>query len=154
MRCLNCPAAADGRSRFRIASVAAAEAEIATARKAGTWLVAAQEPDYPWRLATTEDASPLISLADVAALSSAPFVSIVGARNTSSNGKRIARKIAQGLGEAGVTVASGPARGIDAAALTHNHAAVNLPLSRDPLAGRADPWPTYPQQRARDIRLS
>ncbi len=100
----------------RIASVAAAEAEIAATRKAGARLVAAQEPDYPWRLATTEDAPPLISLAGAAALGNAPVVSIVGARNASSNGKRIARTIAQGLGEAGVAVASGLARGIDAAA--------------------------------------
>ncbi len=106
-----------GRSKpVRIASVAAAEAEIAATRKAGARLVAAQEPDYPWRLATTEDAPPLISLAGAAALGNAPVVSIVGARNASSNGKRIARTIAQGLGEAGVAVASGLARGIDAAA--------------------------------------
>ena len=106
-----------GRSKpVRIASVAAAEAEIAATRKAGARLVAAQEPDYPWRLATTEDAPPLISLAGVAALGNAPVVSIVGARNASSNGKRIARTIAQGLGEAGIAVASGLARGIDAAA--------------------------------------
>ncbi len=106
-----------GRSKpVRIASVAAAEAEIVATRKAGARLVAAQEPDYPWRLATTEDAPPLISLAGAAALGNAPVVSIVGARNASSNGKRIARTIAQGLGEAGVAVASGLARGIDAAA--------------------------------------
>ena len=100
----------------RIASVAAAEAEIGATRKAGARLVAAQEPDYPWRLATTEDAPPLISLAGVAALGNAPVVAIVGARNASSNGKRIARTMAQALGEAGVAVASGLARGIDAAA--------------------------------------
>lgn len=106
-----------GRSKpVRIASLAAAEAEIAATRKAGARLLAAQEPDYPWRLATTEDAPPLISLAGAAALGNAPVVSIVGARNASSNGKRIARTIAQGLGEAGVAVASGLARGIDAAA--------------------------------------
>ncbi len=106
-----------GRSKpVRIASVAVAEAEIAATRKAGARLIAAQEPDYPWRLATTEDAPPLISLSGAAALGNAPVVSIVGARNASSNGKRIARTIAQGLGEAGVAVASGLARGIDAAA--------------------------------------
>ena len=100
----------------RIASVAAAEAEIGATGKAGARLVAAQEPDYPWRLAMTEDAPPLLSLAGAAALGNAPVVAIVGARNASSNGKRIARTIAQALGEAGVAVASGLARGIDAAA--------------------------------------
>ena len=100
----------------RIASVAAAEAEIGATRKAGARLVAAQEPDYPWRLATTEDASPLISLVGAAALGNASVVAIVGARNASSNGRRIAHTIAQALGVAGVAVASGLARGIDAAA--------------------------------------
>ena len=100
----------------RIASVATAAAEIGATRKAGARLVAAQEPDYPWRLATTEDAPPLISLVGAAALGNASVVAIVGARNASSNGRRIARTIAQALGEAGVAVASGLARGIDAAA--------------------------------------
>ena len=108
-----------GRSNpVRIASIAAAEVEVGANRKAGARLVAAPEPDYPWRLAATEDAPPLISLAGAAALGNAPVVAIVGARNASSNGKRIARTIAQALGEAGVAVASGLARGIDAAAHT------------------------------------
>ncbi|HML10758.1 MAG TPA: DNA-processing protein DprA, partial [Stellaceae bacterium] len=41
---------------------------------------------------------------------------IVGARNASANGRRLAHDLAAGLGEAGVVVASGMARGIDAAA--------------------------------------
>ncbi len=100
----------------RIASVAAAEAEVGATRKAGARLVAAQEPDYPWRLATTEDAPPVIAVRGETSLAGAPVVAIVGARNASSNGKRFAHTIAQDLGSAGVTVASGLARGIDAAA--------------------------------------
>jgi DNA processing protein len=46
----------------------------------------------------------------------APIVAIVGARNASANGRRLAHDLAAGLGEAGVVVASGMARGIDAAA--------------------------------------
>ena len=45
-----------------------------------------------------------------------PIVAIVGARNASANGRRLARDLAAGLGEAGIVVASGMARGIDAAA--------------------------------------
>lgn len=103
-------------SPVRIASAAAAEAEIGATRKAGARLVGAQEPDFPWRLATTEDAPPVVAIRGEAALCNAPVVAIVGARNASSNGKRIARTIAQDLGAAGVVVASGLARGIDAAA--------------------------------------
>ena len=104
------------RNPVRIASIAAAETEIGAARKAGARLVAAQEPDYPWRLAMTEDAPPVIALRGEPALCNAPVIAIVGARNASSNGKRLARTIAQDLGAAGVVVASGLARGIDAAA--------------------------------------
>src|SRR5256885_14110310 len=46
----------------------------------------------------------------------APSVAVVGARNASANGRRIARELAAGLGEEGVVVVSGMARGIDAAA--------------------------------------
>ena len=43
-------------------------------------------------------------------------VAVVGARNASANGRRLARDLAAGLGAAGFAVASGMARGIDAAA--------------------------------------
>jgi DNA processing protein len=43
-------------------------------------------------------------------------VAIVGARNASANGRRFARDIALQLGQHGIVVASGLARGIDAAA--------------------------------------
>jgi DNA processing protein len=49
-------------------------------------------------------------------LLAAPIVAIVGARNASANGRRLAHELAAGLGEAGIVVASGMARGIDAAA--------------------------------------
>ncbi len=44
-----------------------------------------------------------------------PMVAVVGARNASANGRRLAHDIAAGLGEAGIVVVSGMARGIDAA---------------------------------------
>jgi DNA processing protein len=43
-------------------------------------------------------------------------VALVGARNASSLGLRMARSLAEGLGKAGFTVVSGLARGVDAAA--------------------------------------
>src|SRR6266702_4338270 len=46
----------------------------------------------------------------------APIVAVVGARNASANGRRLARDLAAELGEAGIVVVSGLARGIDAAA--------------------------------------
>jgi DNA processing protein len=52
----------------------------------------------------------------VASVLQRPMVALVGARNASSLGTRMARKLAQELGEAGFTVVSGLARGVDAAA--------------------------------------
>ncbi len=49
-------------------------------------------------------------------LSDQPTVALVGARNASANGRRLAQQIATDLGSAGFMVASGLARGIDAAA--------------------------------------
>src|SRR5436190_15703681 len=46
----------------------------------------------------------------------APIVAVVGARNASANGRRLARELAAELGQNGIVVASGLARGIDAAA--------------------------------------
>ena len=74
------------------------------------------EPLYPALLAELEDAPPVLSVLGRAELVNGPVVAIVGARNASANGRRLAREIAAGVGEAGVVVASGMARGIDAAA--------------------------------------
>lgn len=106
------------RKSVRITTVAAADAEMRANRKAGARLVAAQEPDYPFRLAATEDAPPVISVKGNPLLCDGPTLGIVGARNASTNGKRFARSVAEDLGKAGVTIASGLARGIDAAAHT------------------------------------
>jgi DNA processing protein len=57
----------------------------------------------------------LAVLGDVTALS-APQVAIVGARNASAGGRRIAGELAEALAAAGLVVTSGLARGIDAAA--------------------------------------
>jgi DNA processing protein len=51
-----------------------------------------------------------------ASIASAPIVAIVGARNGSAAGAKVARLLAEGLGQAGIVIASGFARGIDTAA--------------------------------------
>jgi DNA processing protein len=74
------------------------------------------EPLYPAPLAQVEDAPPVLTVLGRPELLKAPAVAVVGARNASANGRRLARELAAGLGEAGIVVASGMARGIDAAA--------------------------------------
>lgn len=74
------------------------------------------DADYPAFLRQIPDAPPVLSvLGDVSCLSRAG-VSIVGARNASAQGMRLAESLATELVEAELTVISGLARGIDKAA--------------------------------------
>lgn len=100
----------------RIASRADAERELQQSRALGVTLIATCEPDYPVSLAAIADPPPLLAVrGDVAALAR-PVVGIVGSRNASAAGQKIAQALAHELGAAGFVVASGLARGIDAAA--------------------------------------
>ena len=102
--------------------------EIDRAAKLGARYIAACEPDYPESLVAIEDAPPVITVGRDVSLFKRPSVAIVGARNASLNGRRIAAKLAQDLGEAGFVVVSGLARGIDTeahkAAIAHGTIAV------------------------------
>ena len=65
-----------------------------------------------------EDAPPVISVLGDPALLAARAVGLVGARNASANGQRMAEALAAELASHGVLVVSGLARGIDTAAHT------------------------------------
>lgn len=91
--------------------------ELADLARWGGRLVAASEPDYPAALSQIEDAPPLIAVKGHLALArDRRCVALVGARNASLSGRKIARQMAAELGAAGFAVVSGLARGIDAAA--------------------------------------
>jgi DNA processing protein len=94
----------------------AAEAELASLHRAGARLVCWGEPFYPSALAAIEDAPPLLTVLGRVELLDKPMVAVVGARNASANGRRLSRDLAAALGQGGVVVVSGLARGIDAAA--------------------------------------
>jgi len=100
----------------RICTRAEAEREMAAASAAGVTFVSLGEPDYPLRLAMIDDAPPLIAVRGELAALAQPTVAIVGARNASAAGIKFAERLARELVEAGLVVASGLARGIDAAA--------------------------------------
>ncbi|SRR5579875_523164 len=93
-----------------------AERELAAIESIGGRLVARGEPDYPPALAALEDAPPLLTVKGRFELAIRHGVAVVGARNASANGRRFAREIATALGDAGLLVVSGLARGIDTAA--------------------------------------
>lgn len=101
---------------MKICSREDAEREIAAARKLGVTLVALGEPAYPRRLQMIDDAPPLIAIRGHAPALAMPMVAVVGSRNASGAGMKFTQRIARELGEAGFGVASGLARGIDAAA--------------------------------------
>jgi DNA processing protein len=98
------------------ATRAAAEAELAALSRIGGRLLCRGEPLYPAALAQIEDAPPVLTVLGQPELLGRPIVAVVGARNASANGRRLARELATGLGQAGLLVVSGLARGIDAAA--------------------------------------
>jgi DNA processing protein len=93
-----------------------AQAELAAAHRLGLRLVCRGDADYPPALATLGDAPPVLWVQGDAALLARPCVALVGARNASSLGLRMARRLAEGLAAEGIVVVSGLARGIDAAA--------------------------------------
>jgi DNA processing protein len=99
-----------------ICSRADAEREIRAASSAGVRFVALGEPGYPWRLAMIDDPPPLIAVRGHVAILERPMIAVVGARNASAAGIKLAGRLARELGEAGLAVVSGLARGIDAAA--------------------------------------
>jgi DNA processing protein len=93
---------------------ALAEWHAATAAGARPLLLGAS--DYPALLATIADPPPFLWALGDPAVAARPAVALVGARNASALGCRMASRLAGELGEAGLVVVSGLARGIDAAA--------------------------------------
>ncbi len=93
-----------------------ARREMDSVAKLGGRILVLGGPDYPPLLALLDSAPPAISvLGDVAALNTRA-VAMVGARNASANGQRVAEILAADLAMAGLVVVSGMARGVDAAA--------------------------------------
>jgi len=91
-------------------------AELEAVESLGAQAIALCEPDYPPNLRAVEDAPPLLLCIGHVHLLQKAAVAIVGARNASANGRRLAERIAAELASHGLVVVSGLARGIDAAA--------------------------------------
>lgn len=105
-----------GARSIRIATLAEVEREMARAAALGVRFVALGERDYPDRLRRIASAPPLVALRGEAACLTRPMIGLVGSRNASIAGIKMAAILARGLGEAGFTTVSGLARGIDTAA--------------------------------------
>lgn len=123
------------------------EAEMEASQSLGLSLIAACEPEYPAYLRAIDPPPPLITVWGDTSLLSKSCVAIIGSRNASANGQRFAANIAAELGEAGLVIVSGLARGIDACA---HQAALNTGTI-GVLGGGVDH--IYPRQNE-DLHLS
>ena len=97
-------------------SRAQAEDEIAALARLGGRLVASGDAAYPALLRATDAAPPLMAVRGDALILARPAVAIVGSRNASAAGGAFTERLARDLGEAGLVIVSGLARGIDARA--------------------------------------
>ncbi len=102
--------------RIRICGQDRAEAHLARAAALSARFVALGEADYPSLLEHIDDAPPMICIKGDETVLSRPCFAIVGARNASALGRKLARSVARDLGRAGFTIVSGLARGVDTAA--------------------------------------
>jgi len=121
---------------------AMAAKEYRAGRRLGAQLLVRGHDPYPSWLAEIADAPPLLWARGRVELLARPGIALVGARNASSLGLRMARLLAQELGTEGYPVVSGLARGIDTAAHTNAlpHGTIAV------MAGGVDV--TYPPENA------
>ncbi|WP_409431925.1 DNA-processing protein DprA [Litorimonas sp. RW-G-Af-16] len=104
------------RKAIKVPTPAQVEAEMAASEDMGIQMIAACEPDFPKYLRAVDPAPPLISVLGDMSVLHKPCVAIIGSRNASALGLKFAASMARDLGQAGYTVISGLARGIDASA--------------------------------------
>lgn len=89
------------------------EEEMQAATRFGVTLLASGEEGYPESLLAIDGPPPILAVKGRLELLARQGVGIVGARNASASGRKMARLLASGLGQAGFVVTSGLARGID-----------------------------------------
>jgi len=82
----------------------------------GNQLLTLADADYPQSLLTSDDPPVLLYAKGNTAALKRPMLAVVGSRNATAQGLRDAEAFAQALGDAGLTIVSGLALGIDAAA--------------------------------------
>jgi DNA processing protein len=108
-------ARAAGVKTYKIHPRDAADQEYAAGRMSGARLICKGEAEYPAILAEISDAPPVLWVKGHLEQAKTT-IAMVGARNASSLGTRMAKLLAVELGQHGFTVVSGLARGIDTAA--------------------------------------
>jgi DNA processing protein len=104
------------RAPLRIPTRAEARREADAVAAAGGRMLVLDGPGYPPFLALLEDPPPVIAVLGQPDALTARAVALVGARNASANGMKLAAGLAEELARSGLVIVSGLARGIDTAA--------------------------------------
>ena len=89
--------------------------ELEETEHLGAKIILAGDPDYPDLLSHLSPPPALITLWGDTDILKRPCIALVGSRNASAAAMRIAHDMANELGQAGYTVVSGMARGVDTA---------------------------------------
>ena len=111
---------ATGHRAVKLYTRSQAQREIEQTERHGAKILLSSDPDYPTLLREMAPAPPIITVLGNTELTKSRCVAMVGARNASAAGMKLARTMAHDLGQAGIVVVSGLARGVDTAA--HNGA--------------------------------
>lgn len=101
----------EARARLHIA-----EAEILRAEKAGARIVDCEDEEFPPRLLEIADPAPALFVRGRIEAGDGRAAAIIGSREATRYGISVTQQIVPGLVARGVTIVSGMARGIDAAA--------------------------------------
>ncbi len=107
-------------SKLSIPDAHLVEREMEATENYGAQIIASCEPNFPKALRAIGPPPPMITVLGDMQLLHKPCIAVIGSRNASAIGLRFARQISAELGQAGLTIVSGLARGIDAVA--HNAA--------------------------------
>jgi len=143
-------AKATGLTDYEVCPARVVSLELKAGRKANARLVFDGDPDFPATLSDVKDAPVMLWAIGNLELTKRPMVALVGARNASSLGTRMAHKLAADLSDAGYVVVSGLARGIDATA----HSAALEKGTIGVLAGGVDVlYPAENAELARNIGI-
>ena len=92
------------------------EAALDWAAQPDNHLLTLADADYPQSLLSSDDPPVLLYAKGNCGMLNRPMLAVVGSRNATAQGMRDAEAFAQALGNAGLTIVSGLALGIDAAA--------------------------------------
>jgi len=103
-------------ARIKVAARHDAEAELESAWRIGARFVGMGEPAYPVMLRGLDHPPPLLCVKGSDDVLAMPAVAVLGSRNASIPGQKLAARFARELGAQGYAIVSGLARGIDAAA--------------------------------------